>query len=341
MRHLLMLLLLLIYYSDCLGKQLPDSLKGKPKLFLERFDTLINVKVSLNNDYEKLENTGRDFYLDLRPNIAVATRFTFDYKFISFSFGFTPRFLPGNNDLQMKGSTKNLSLGTQLHLNHWIQDFEVSGVKGFYVANTKDYNSSWEEGDSYIKLPGLSVISFRGMTTYKFNSNFSVKAVTSQTEVQRASCGSFMASLGYNYYVIDRPKSIVGAGLVQRNYDLIAIGSYSYTFVFFKRFYLSLMQAFGGGMAHVRLATELSNDWSVVRSFQAVAYGNSSINLGYGGRRLYGGLGSNVVFTSQMLSGSTQIDKSRGYYHFFIGYRFHAPSLLRKTITGVERLLNL
>ncbi|WP_047451457.1 DUF4421 family protein [Alistipes sp. ZOR0009] len=339
MRPTFLLLLVLIAMVDCLSAQPSDTLVKRANLYVEKFDTLINIKLSLNNDYEKLESSGKGFYFDIRPNIAVAARVSFDYKFVSFGFGFTPRFLPGNNDTKINGKTTNLSFGTRFQFSHWMQDFEISGIKGFYIANTKNLSPEWKEGDPNIILPDLRIVSLRGMTSYKFNPNFSLKAITSQTEAQRKSCGSFMVSLEYSYHLLDSPGFSGGSDQKQKSYHLIAIGNYGYSFVIRKNFYVSLAQALGVGVAYIRLSTLLPDGDYTVKSYQPLAYGHSSINVGYNGRRVYGGVGSNLIVTSQSQSNSSQIDQSRGYYHFFIGYRFQAPSLFRKTVSKIERYI--
>lgn len=323
--------------ADCLFAQPSDTLMKKASLYVERFDTLINIKVSLNNDYEKLESSGKGFYYDIRPNIAVATRVSFDYKFISFGFGFTPRFLPGNGDARINGKTKNLSFGTRLQFNHWMQDFEISGIKGFYVANTEDLKTDWKSGDPNVILPDLRILAFKTATSYKFNPNFSLKALTSQTEAQRKSCGTFIVSLDYSYHLIDSPKFSGGTDQTQKTHRLIAIGSYGYSFVIRQKIYASFIQALGAGIAHVRLVTFFQEGSYISKNYQGVAYGRSSINVGYNGSRIYGGVGSNLIITSQSQSNISQIDQSRGYYHFFIGYRFRTPSLLKKTVSKIER----
>ena len=168
--------------------------------YIEEMDAYLALKLKFDSDARSFEvtSTGDDY--DIRPNASIASRIGVHYRFISLSIGFFPDFIPGNNDDDLKGTTEARSYELNLSFTHWVQNLSYARDEGFHLDNTADYESGWVEGeDPYIQLPDLVYTGFHGYTAYKLNPRFSFKAVSSQTERQRQSAGSFMPVLYSDY----------------------------------------------------------------------------------------------------------------------------------------------
>ena len=156
-----------------------DTIKPISPVYIARVDTIINLKLNVNSEFEQFEVKGDNFFYDIRPNITLSSRIAFSYRFISFGIGFKPKFIPGNNDNDLQGKTRTLSFGINLQSKHWLQDLQFGYVTGFYLHNTADYapTPDWEKGsDPYIMFPDLKVVVLRGSTGYKFIHNFLLNA---------------------------------------------------------------------------------------------------------------------------------------------------------------------
>jgi len=232
-----------------------------------------------------------------------------------------------------------------LFTDHWSQELQFGRTKGFYLYNTGDYNSGWVKGaDPYIQFPGLRVIAFSGTTSYKFNSNFSLKAITSQTEIQIKSCGSLIPSLSYSYYRIDNKEVKVNqtSSQVSHAYDAVLGLGYYYTFVISSRVYVALGLAPGCGAVYTHLITQLPGEKIRSDYLSAVFRMRERVGIGYNSRKIFAGVDLSLTQSTQERSGSSvQLNASRTYFQVFAGYRFIAPAFLKKKVLQVEKLVPL
>ncbi len=319
-----------------------DSTQAITAKYIGKVDTIISFKLNVNTEYEQFEERGSDFYYDIRPNISLSTKISFSYRFISFGIGFKPKFIPGNNDNDMQGATKALSFGLNIQTQHWMQDLQFAYVKGFYLHNTADFESGWnKEEDPYLMLPDLKVAVLRGSTGYKFNKNFSLKSISSKTEIQLKSCGSFIPSLTYDYYEIDNQSQDTSQHSSQKsnNIDLFTSFGYIYTFVIKSKFYVSAGLFPGVGFQHTKLLTRFP-DGNVTSNYtDHLLQLQEKIGLGYNSKKFYSGA---EFYVSQMTHNqnntSVQTNATRIYFQLFVGYRFNAPKFLKHETDVVKDL---
>ena len=301
--------------------------------YILHYDSVISVRINANSEIDFFEIKGDGFYYDIRPNVSISNKISLNYRFISLAFGFTPKFIPGNNDNDMEGKTKAFSLGLQLHPNHWLQEFKYAKIKGFYLYNTADNNAGWTPGkDPYIQFPDLKVQFFRGSTGYKFNPNFSLSAISSLTERQIKSSGSFIPFLNYEYFIIDNKSKNTAQQTSQRtnNFSLVASLGYMYTFVIGSKFYTSLGVFPGGGFQYTHLLTRmpdgnLENNYTdpVLRLAEKAA-------IGYNSKKFFTGAEISLSQASHnQKNSSVQTKATRAYFQVFLGYRFNAPSFIK------------
>ena len=82
----------------------------------------------------------------------------------------------------MKGETSIFRIQTDLYLKNWVQTLEYDKIKGNYLSNLKGpENIGLSIGDEFLILPDLKTVTYRGVSRYKFNPNFSLKTLTTQT----------------------------------------------------------------------------------------------------------------------------------------------------------------
>lgn len=315
-----------------------EKLSPVSNQYILKFDSLICVRLNVNSEFDIFKISGGDFYYDIRPNINLWNKLSVSYQQLTLNIGFKPAFLPGNGNNDLKGETNSFFFGFEGYGNHWFQELHYFKSKGFYLHNTGDYRQDWQEGvDPYIQFPELNIKAFRGVTGYKFNPGFSLRAISQQTEKQLKSIGSFIAVLNYDIFKIDnRDKSIDTTrqtGQISNNFLLNGSLGYMYTLVFSKNFYASAGLLTGGGFQYIKLRTispesEMVNKYNdpVFRMIEKAA-------IGYNRNRFYTGAEISLTQAIQWHnSTNVKTTTDRIYFQVFLGYRFNAPLFLKKNV---------
>ena len=333
-RHTLILFLFLLAGNQAYaqGGKGSDSLK-QPVKYIAKVDTIISVKLNLNTEFEQFLQTVNDVTYDIRPNITLGTKLSFSYRFISFGIGFKPKFIPGNNDNDMQGKTKVFGFGTNIITSHWMQELQFNYIKGFYLYNTGDFDPNWEEGtDPYIQLPDNRYVVLRGSTGYKINKNYSIKSISSKTEIQLKSCGSLIPLLTYDYYEMDNKSDDPSQSSSQysSNFNMVANLGYMYTFVIKSKFYASAGLFGGAGFHHISLLTRMPTEELHDKYTSAVFRMQERIGAGYNSRKFFAGA---ELYSSQSSysesNNAVQVSAMRTSFQIFAGYRFNAPKILK------------
>lgn len=300
---------------------------------IETMTHLMAFELSLNDDIETLEQEVGNTEYFLYPNVSSKLGFMLRYRFISAGFSVTPNFFPGNGDDDEKGETKSFNFGTALTFRHWFGEVEYSKYKGYYLENTSDFIPDWVEGDEYIQFPDFKYSGLKFRFGYSLNPRFSFPSLTSQTERQLKSAGSFIPSMVFRYYTIERPSEDNSSGQKSNNYETTIGPGYVFTYVFDKAFYLSLGAKSGFGHQHTKLTTQ--TDQSDIQSTQ-----NNFIfrwegvgGFGFNGDRWYTGIYS-FISGIQYDQEATSVRNSqlRFNLHAFLGFRFEAPSFIKNSM---------
>lgn len=306
------------------------------KNWIEKMNDKIGVDISVNNSFLTFSVSTPTNKTVLYPNTPNNLLLRFNYDFISIDIEFSPSFLPGNGDEALRGSTNSYEIGASLIFKHWFTSVTFKNIKGFYLENTADYDSTWKPGDPYLQIPDLRYKGLRVLAGYIHNPNFSLRSLTSHTERQVKSAGSFIPILETSYYVIDNETGTIGT---QRsaNYE-IAIGpGYHYTFVFKERFYSSLAITGSLGYLNTKLTTRAAIGNLISNQNNFVVRGNYRVSIGYNGKRFYTGMYTNISDARFRQEGSTaRNSESRIFYHFFLGMRLDAPKFLQKGMQKVK-----
>lgn len=313
-----------------------------PVRYIEKVDTIISAKLNVNTEFEQFVQTVNNVTYDIRPNIALGTRIAFSYRFISFGVGFKPKFIPGNNDNDVQGKTKVFGFGTNIITSHWMQELQFAYIKGFYLYNTGDFLPGWQEGtDPYLQLPDNKYAVLRGSTGYKINKNYSVKSISSKTEIQLKSCGSLIPVLAYDYYELDNKSDDPAQTSSQHssNFDMVASLGYMYTFVIKSKFYASAGLFGGAGFHHTNLLTRMPDEDIKTKHTDPLFRMQERIGLGYNSRKFFSGV---ELFSSQSSHSENdnivQIQSARTSFQVFVGYRFNAPKFLKHETDVVKNI---
>ena len=311
--------------------------------YFDPLDSIFSLRLNINSEFEQFYVKGENFTYDIRPNIYLSNRISFSYRFINFGYGFTPRFIPGNNDDTLKGTSDVFSFGLGFHLSHWSQEAQYLKAKGFYLHNTDEVIPDWEKGeDQYILFPDLKIVAYRGTTGYKFNENFSLSATSSSTEIQLKSCGSVVIYLDYDFFEIDNRSSAQQQSSSQKsgNFNAIASAGYVYTYVHKSKFHASAGLFPGIGLQHTSLLTRMPEE-NLRTYYTSPLYRiNAKISAGYNTRKFHAGAEFAAIGSShKQRTGLVQTKAMRTYFQVFVGYRFNAPKILIKSTNKINDLL--
>lgn len=337
LRHITLTVIVSCTYIS-IRAQTKDSLSVKIEDgWIEKIDDKIGIDVSLNNSYETFEVKTETTKFILSPNSASKLRFNVNYRFISFGLQFTPDFIPGNGDENLKGKTKSFELKTALIFKHWFTDLSYSRVKGYYLKNSDDF-TTFLENDPYIQFPDLNYYGFAITTGYSCNSKFSFRSLTSQTERQLRSAGSFIPSINLRNYIIDDKSS--GMSTQKSNNFESSIGpGYLHTFVSREKFYFSLGLLTSIGYLNTKLNTRLLDGDINTNQYNFIFRWDGKVGLGYNGKSFYTGLYTNISGTEYRQENTTAMNfETRVFYHLFLGIRFSAPDYLERKIHKMEKL---
>ena len=335
------LLPILVLISSICHSQIVDSIGVMTEdNYIEKMSNQLAMDISFNNSYEIFEVKTQNNKVILYPNTPTNLRFKLNYRFISFGFQFSPDFLPGNGDEDIKGKTKSFELGTSLIFKHWFVDASYSKVKGYYLYNSEDYNTLLPD-DPYFQFPDLHYSGWNIASGYLSNSKFSLRSLTAQTERQLKSVGSFMPVFNLRYYTIDDKSA--GAS-TQKSYNIeTSVGpGYAYTFVFKENFYVSLGLSGSIGYLNSKITTRMVSESVITKQDNFIFRWEGKTGIGYNGDRFYTGLYANLLGTQYEQQNTTAMNfDTRVSYHLFFGIRLKAPDYLNRKVIKIEEKINL
>ena len=327
---------LLLICSLDVNAQIKDTIDIKNEDgWIEKMSDKIAIDVSLNNSYKIFEVKTSTNKFILYPNTPNNLRLKFNYRFISFGFQFAPDFIPGNGDENIRGKTKSFELGTSLIFKHWYFDVSYSKIKGFYLENSNEH-IAWAEGDPYIQFPDLYYKGFSIGSGYINNSKFSFRSLTSQTERQLKSAGSFIPALNFRYYIIDNNSSETSTQKTN-NIEASVGPGYAHTFVIKEKFYVSLGLLASVGYLNTKLTTRQPTGDIISNQDNFIFRWDGKTGIGYNGRTLYTGIYANISGTKYNQENTSVVNfETRIFYHLFLGIRIKSPSYIERKVTKLE-----
>jgi hypothetical protein len=309
-----------------------DEEESSNGYFIKMNNTL-NLRLDLDNDVRSFEYDTEDYQYAIEPNTNLRMAVNINYRFISLKVGFSPEFLAGK-DSDLKGTTKIFRLSLNIFIKDWLQNFDYNQVKGYFIEDPQDPASGILPSDSqFLILPDLKTLSITGTTSYRFNENYSFKAVVNQNEIQTKSAGSFIPSLYYGYFEITNqptPEDI-------HSFFIIANAGYFHTFVLHKNWYSNLGLSPGLGIEFNKRVTRVEGqDDEIIRQNNLAFNINLQLGIGYNSGRFYGGtalIGSAITRDKKSI---IKFDSVRGYFKIYVGYRFGAPKSFESGMDWME-----
>jgi hypothetical protein len=328
----LFLFVFLFLFPGILIAQLEED--STSSSYFTKMNNTLNLRLDLDNDVRSfVYDTPKESY-SIEPNTNLRLAVAINYRFLSLKIGFSPKFLQGA-DSDLKGKTNIFRLSLDIFYKDFMQNFEFNKIKGYYIDTFDESNLNLIQiNNDYIILPDLKTLNITGTTFYRFNENYSFKAVVNQNEIQTKSAGSFIPSLYYGYFEISdktTPQDI-------KSFFTILNAGYYYTFVINKNWYSNLGLSGGLGVEFNKLITRVGDDIPEITTRHTDLVGSIStqIGLGYNSKRFYGGTVLVGNATNRDDQSVIQFDSVRGYFKIFVGYRFDAPKSFEKGMDWLE-----
>ena len=296
---------------------------------------LVRFNMSTQTDAYTLKKAGDDDF-KIAANNSYKLFITGNYKFLGFSYGLAPSFFGGNSDNDLKGKSSFKDLKFDFFLgNHWLQTIQYKKIRGYYVENTISYLPDRQEGDPYFKLSNLKTLSYAMATAYVFNKDFSLKSITSFTEWQQKSTGTFIPIFRYEYDV--NSTEIFGEKIHEDSFNFRLGFGYFHNFIVAKNIYIApnLTPSIGIRLAK-NVNTHTDNSKTIDNETSYPKFLEGGLKAGYNSDRIIfgGGYNFNVNWTNSDVQSLTI--NNQGYLHFYFGYRFGPPQFLSKTVKTIE-----
>ena len=290
------------------------------------------IRLNLDTNLEKyiLSQEGND-KMELSINNKTRTSVSIDYRAISATLSFSPKFIPGNNEDDLKGKSSYTDLSFRFFPKRFIQTLYYKKVKGFYVENMKDLFPEWQETDTYKQFPDLKVLSFGGTTSYVLNTNFSAKSLYTQSEWQKKSSGSWSPYLDYDVSFFT--NTIMEEKRKEVQYKIGANMGYFYNWIIRDKVnvapYLSV--GLGGQFSSSRQGNEQKENEQFVTLRM-----EGGLHVGYNSDRfLFGGRMNFKTYTYQ--KNGEAVENNNLYGLLYIGYRFAPPKVVKNTYDKIQK----
>ncbi len=274
------LLVIIVFIPLVSTSQKSDSIPGNN--YIEVMNDKLSVKIDVDNDIEIFTAEENGIGFKIKPNIDYRTEVSVHYRFISFKLGFSPHLFT-NFDNENKGNTKVFKFETDFYIKKWIQTLSYSQTKGYY---SPDFPVPDEYPADFLILDQLKVYNFKGITRYRFNPNYSIKAITTQTEIQKKSAGTFMPSFTHSYNHLKN-----GATNQKLNtWNFILSAGYLHTFVINKKLYASIGGSPGAGVDFNKIIVNIDGDKITDNDTNYTFNFDGHLGLGYNSNRWFGGV---------------------------------------------------
>ncbi len=340
--HLLLVLLNTVFVISQNNIENDSILIVNENLFIENHNKQLNIKFDVTNDQVKYFIPFEGEKAIIKTNLNPSLGFVFSYKFLSVRLGIRPGL--SESEKENKGETDFFRIRLKFLFDKWTHRIEYNYTRGFYIENTDDFRLN--ESDFYIQFPDLTTNIISGSSHYKFNNNYSVKAIESNTEIQLKSTGTFLLGLNYTFYDVagtNKVKFEIDEIINKTTYNeyngfaAIVNGGYTYTFVLHSYWYVNIRANPGIGFDFYE-TTYYSEDESEKNKNNTVFFALSSgVAAGYNGKKYFFGVEfKHTVNSEKFNEDNINLQPIKNSFHVFIGYRFKAPKQIRKPIDLIE-----
>jgi hypothetical protein len=275
----------------------------------------------------EIENITTNKTLSFLPNGKTNIGLGFNYKWMGIGIAFAAPWNKNDNDIY--GNTKKLDLQVNVFSRTFGLDFSLQYYKGYYLSNPLDF-LDWQY-DYYPQLPEMGTLGAELSGYYFFNNKkFSYRAAFVRNEIQKKSAGSIILGGYLRWDVASTPNGFVPVDFpdsIESKYDILSYFSgnygisfgYTYTLVFFKKFFMNLSLVPGVG---VKTLLFNSKEKSYRPKGGLAARAVTRFALGYEHKYFYLGL-SSIIISSNFEFDNYSISSSSTKFRMFIGKRFN------------------
>ncbi len=345
MKYLLfisILLLPLLVYSQ--NEEIKNDSLSSLNSFIEDHSNQLNIRVDVSNDEVRYSMPYENDKADIRTNLKASYGIVLSYRFLSVRLGVRPTL--SESELENKGRTDRFRFRLKLLFDKWTHRLEYNYRRGFYLENTSEYDNDIENPNFRIQFPYLTTNILSGSSQYKFNDNYSIKAIESNTEIQLKSAGTFLAGIDYALYFVKGTGHVKfeDQGIVNRDtyneysgFSSIFNAGYHYTFVFHKYWYANVYGDPGVGIDfHTTKFFNTNENTSNNNTSMFFAF-KTGIFAGYNGKNIYFGGEYNYNVNSEKFNDDDiTLLPIKSNFNLFFGYRFKAPKQVRKPVEYIE-----
>lgn len=259
-----------------------------------------------------------------------------NYKWFGLSLAFG---LPSSSESNSKyGQTRRFDAQFNIYTNRFGVDAIFQNYQGFYLENPSAF-TTWDK-EEFPQLPYMQSASLGVGGYYFFNhKKFSYKAAYVRNTVQKKSAGSFLVggyySLDYagfeeGAYDRDSITSFIPKDLPRNvidSFDIKAFSSssfgvsfgYTYTLVFWKKFFINLSLAPGFGAKNLKV---FNSDGENDTKSGVVSRLTLRVASGYEGKHFLSGFTS-YIRTADIEFNQYDISPSTSNVKFFVAKRFN------------------
>ena len=256
-------LILTVFMPNIVFSQPDDSLPALSETYYASLKNKLSVHVYGITKFNNIElrSPSGDTIVRFKPNENFNLGAGFNYKWAGISAAFNFKFI--NNDDHIYGKTTSFDLQSDIYSRKYIWTINLQSYTGFYRDNTFQYDSVLNAGESVLLRPDISTFNLGANMIYTFNhGKFSFKAPYTYTERQKRSAGSWLYGTQLSLYALVADSILIPFRL-QRSFPLydslitmvtFSLGNsigYSYTFVFYRQFYISATLMLGLSMQAV------------------------------------------------------------------------------------------
>lgn len=298
------------------------------------YDDKIMLRLNIDTNTSELVISSRDLLIEprLALNNQINTTFGIDYKFISASISFAPKFIPSNNN-DLKGKSSFTSYNFRFFPKNFIQTLSYKNSKGYYLKNTQDYVADWRKNkDPYLTFPNLRFQSFGGSTSYIINKDFSLQGIYYQKEWQTTSSGSFVPAFNYEYVIFSDIQD--GTKSRERRLDLSLDLAYHYNYLLTKNINIAPFIYGGLGKRWSNYKNDVSLSERDKDNYFTQNFG-AGLHLGYNSEKFF--FGSKFNYSgNHYKDNDSNVTENDFYVLFFIGYRLNAPAKVKKIYDKIQ-----
>ena len=265
------------------------------------------------------------------PNNDIKNGLAFFHKWYGIGLAFNNPF--AGNDVAIKGKSKIVDLRVNAYGRAISAELALQDYQGFFLKNMLEQPIAWNPESAYMLRPDMQIFSTSAIMYYVVNhKKHSFRAAYLQNERQLKSSGSIIVMPSFVYLKLQSDSTLIpdfynSTYLVKDNEHIedgkfltygVSLG-YSYTYVFFKYFYVNLSLIPGIFVQNYDYESGLGSDKGVKLS--ALWLGRAA--FGFNSDFIYLGIGGVHGFNpSKFNIGQTNFNYDMNQIRVWIGTRF-------------------